>query len=272
MAPVGDRTSFLEKGYAIYPNLLSPQEVEQYKSRISAFFNWRKKPKATSDRNLNVGYSSSDAITATQEFWDLIFHDKLTSFIRYLLGPTARYTQHSDLHLNHGTVGWHRDCANRDFGVGPDWDERNVPYRVVRVAIYLQSYAESKFSLGVIPSSHQHESILTTLERKSWNVLMGRMLKKKNILQPLLSVKPTWIPTNPGDCIVFNQRLLHSGSYCQGEKYAMFLSYGIDNEHSKRHRRYYLYDRKDLSYSDCPEALKQRLIEQNLYLGVTKED
>ena len=164
------------------------------------------------------------------------------SALRELLGPTARYTQHSDLHAHRGGVGWHRDSACRTFGEGPDWDESHEPYQVVRVAIYLQTYAESHSALGVIPGSHRYEKAVGGREAEVWRRVIalreiaastwGRFtrgerlpheMRLRNFPQMLIRTRPragslpwpppeapVWIRTEPGDCVIFNQRLYHS--------------------------------------------------------------
>ena len=103
----------------------------------------------------------------------MIDHPKLIPAVRELLGPKARYTQHSDLHAHRANVSWHRDSACRTFGVGPDWDESHEPYQVARVAIYLQTFAESHSFLGVIPGSHRHEEAITGAEAAIWRRLIA---------------------------------------------------------------------------------------------------
>ncbi len=244
-------------GYVFIPRLLDPIQVEYYLTKVKSI-------SKLNDADFEIkkarrgGFAKADEITANPDFWDLIFNPKLLDGIRAVLGDDAKYTQHSDIHVHHGTVGWHRDSKDRSFGVGPDWDERNAPYGVARVAIYLQSYSESGFSLGLVPGSHRSESLLTKCELK-FHSLLTKVLNRRDLLPPLLSAKTIWIKVEPGDCLIFDQRVLHTGSFIHGPKYALFLSYGMNNLHSVNHRKYYLFERKDLCYSDYPAQLKARL-------------
>jgi hypothetical protein len=97
---------------------------------------------------------------------------------------------------------------------------------------------------------------------------MGRYFIKKDFIQPLVSVKPLWTPVDAGDCVIFNQRLYHTGNRPVGPKYAMFLSYGVENEHSRNHVRYYRHERKDLNYQKPLPELEQKLRDQNLLLEI----
>ena len=78
---------------------------------------------------------------------------------------------------------------------------------------------------------------------------------------PMVTLK-----TSPGDCIVFDQRLLHAGGVLRGAKpkYSMFLAYGADNLHSRNHRAFFV---KRPTYNpDIPEALRDRLEAEHLLL------
>jgi hypothetical protein len=87
-----------------------------------------------------------------------------------------------------------------------------------------------------------------------------------------LTLRTAWIKTEPGDCVIFNQRLLHSASRITGPKYSIFLSYGAPNEHSRNHRRYYMYERPDIGYGDYPTELAQKLQEAGLYLSLDEDE
>ena len=77
---------------------------------------------------------------------------------------------------------------------------------------------------------------------------------------------PVWIRTEPGDCIIFNQRLYHSASPMTGPKYAVYLSYAAENEHGRNHVAYYRYVRKDLQYGPLDPELAGSLKVQNLFM------
>ena len=259
------QTQFSREGFLVVKKLLGPDEVAHYRSLMQ-----RDSGKDDSDFDIAhpaAGWAKPDGITLLKDYWDVVFNERLLKTVRSILGADVRYTQHSDLHVNFGAVGWHRDSANRVFGKGPDWDRSLGNYQVVRVGIYLQSYQECQFSLGVVPGSHRHESLLTRGEMKFWGA-MRRLLRKKEFIQPLFTVKKQWIPLDSGDCVIFDQRLYHTGNRPKGPKYAMFLSYGTENAHSRNHVRYYRFERKELRYEKPVPELESRLRDQGLLLEI----
>jgi hypothetical protein len=256
---------FERTGYLFVEKLLSDRDVDEYIAKLQ-------QPSGLSLREIvgGRGWNLPDGVNQRPEWWPLIFYEPLITIVRRILGPDVRYLQHSDLQINNDRVVWHRDNVHRTFGVGPDWDEGAEKYTVVRVAIYLQSYAESRSKLGVIPGSHRFESELTRLEFRVWDKVR-RTLHRRYLLPPfMLSARPVWLRPDRGDGIIFDARVLHTPTPIRGPKYGVFLSYGAENEHSRNHRRYYLYQRKELGYQDfCPE-LKQRLQHEHLLLELNR--
>src|SRR5262249_52471038 len=166
---------FEERGYAVFRGLLTPGEVAFYRAEIQ-------KLSGVGDEDVGKkAFTCADGVTQNRTYWPLIYHERVLEAVRSLIGPSIRYTQHSDLHAHMasqkslpggGVVGWHRDSACREFDVGPDWDESLGPYRIVRVAIYLQSHAESHSMLGVMPGSHRYEQRLTGNAYRLWSRLL----------------------------------------------------------------------------------------------------
>lgn len=238
--------------------MLLPQEIQFYRKLLQEISGLRDDDDRIGSKGF--GFSQSDGVVKREIFWPLIYNNRLIAALKDIFSDTPKFIQHSDLHVNYGDVGWHRDNANRNYNKGPDWDESKSPYSNVRVAIYLQTFEESKFKMGVIPGSHQQESFLNTCELKLAAVYK-RLINK---LPPFyLSLKPEWMQIDAGDCLIFDQRLLHTGSKIMGPKYSIYLGYGIDNEHSRRHAEYFI-NRKDLEYEAFSPQLAHILREKNL--------
>jgi ectoine hydroxylase-related dioxygenase (phytanoyl-CoA dioxygenase family) len=256
-----DRDRFDRNGYVVIRGLLSTEEAAHYRSELQ-------RQSGLGDKDWQgPSWTLADGVTTDPTFQPLIFHPRLVQAVRTLLGPTARYTQHSDLHVHFGDPGWHRDSAHREFGVGPDWDESREPYRVARVAIYLHSHAESGAKLGVIPGTHRREPPLALRQRAGMHLLSKlRSARRRDETPPFLTMRAKWVATEPGDALIFDQRIYHSANVIRGPKYAIFLSYGVENEHSVNHRRYYMFERPDIRYDDYPSELAEKLREADLYL------
>jgi hypothetical protein len=261
---------FAEQGYAIVPRLLEPDEVEAWTRRLEetaclrrADFR-RRTALGLRRRGVLGAWTRPDGVSRTRDFWPLVVHQRLLEAVRAVVGPEARFLQHTDLHVGFSALGWHRDSCSRQRWVGADWDERDEPYRLVRVGLYLQTFQESRFRLGVIPGTHRAatrdadaeviESALGTAGRLR-ALLLGR--------DPLAE-RARWLELGSGDCVLFDPRLLHSGTPIDGPKYSIFLAYGLPNAHFHRHRAYYRHLRPDLGYQDLDPDFARTMADAGL--------
>ena len=140
---------------------------------------------------------------------------------REVLGPEAVYLHHNDLHAGYSSPGWHRDNVHRTFGQGEDWDESTTPYRCARIALYLQTHAESGFKFGLIPGSHRRESRLVRWERRAPRFsTVRRMVMGKGWPSPVPVGSPQspvmWSSLTTVCCIVEGERGVQSIRSTQG--------------------------------------------------------
>jgi hypothetical protein len=236
---------FARDGFIVVRGLLPPASVSFYVDRLTALAHGRER------------WTQPDGVNQNPDFWPLIFNENLLSSVRALLGPEIRYLPHNDLHFGFSSFSWHRDNVAREAGVGPDWDEQHEPYRIVRIGIYLQRFETSGFKLGLIRGSHR----LTPGGQPQTYRGTGAFTKVLSGLSGvhLVGSDAEWIATDPGDCVIFDPRVLHTGIKSRGPKYSVFVAYGVDNSHFHHHWHYYLNFRKDLGYSALNPALAERL-------------
>jgi len=265
--PETEAGQFRARGYVVRPGLLHPDEIALYRARLERLSGrsaewFARRSRSWLPGGLRDAWTMPDGVTRTPEFWPLLFHERILDAVRAVIGPEARFLQHTDLHVGFSALAWHRDNVNRRFGEGPDWDEAGTPYRLVRVGLYLQGAQEAGFSLGLVPGSHRHPcetgdagrlaalAEQTGLLRQACGWLTGH---------DALSPDASWVVTEPGDAILFDPRILHAGSAISGPKYSMFVAYGVPGPHFDRHYLYYRHVRTDLGYQEAPSQLRERL-------------
>ena len=107
---------------------------------------------------------------------------------------------------------WHRDNPCRRFGIGPDWD-KNLPYDVLRVGIYLQPFNEAKSCINLIAGSHKNRYTLQEFLR-FFHKKFFLNLKENSKLNKLKSLYTSLIGENikidSGDCVIFHTNLWHT--------------------------------------------------------------
>lgn len=269
----GLKSDLEEKGFAVIRGLLSLDEANYYVAQLEAHskisrsdFLKGSKRHLLEKRGLNTNFNLPDGVVKRKAFWPLITHPPLLDTLRSVVDPNIKFLQHNDLHVGFSAISWHRDNINRKYGVGSDWKLGAEPYKLVRLGIYLQSYEESHFRLGFIPGSHRPPqgevsfSRRLTEQKLAWigaaSYLSVKMQERASNAE--------WIATNPGDAILFDPRVLHSGSYIQGPKYSIFLAYGVENEHFYNHYNYYRRIRSELGYGEFDPELIEKLKEADL--------
>lgn len=265
LAPESVR-AFESEGFVVVPQLLAPHEVEHYLQLLEARSGRRRGDVAPAGR----GWTVPDGVTRHHEFWDVILHERLLAVVRQLLGGDPCFLQHTDLHVGFSSFNWHRDSVSRALGVGPDWDERDAPYRIVRVGMYLQSSGGS-FKLGLVPGTHRMADPRAVRARRAVERKAGWWSHARRLITGKVPDVPgaQWVPAGAGDAVIFDPRVLHTGTPVDGAKYSMFVAYGIPNRHFEAHARYYRFTRPDLGYEAMAPALVARLQAAGLHHEVS---
>jgi ectoine hydroxylase-related dioxygenase (phytanoyl-CoA dioxygenase family) len=268
------------RGFTIVKEMLSPEEIDYYIDRMETLSGITREGMQGSDQWKGTGRGSGgsswtlpDGVVKHSDFWPLLMHERLVTIVRELLGPDVRMLQHNDIHVGFSAISWHRDSVNREYGVGPDWDETDAPYKLVRCALYLQTFEESNSRLGFIEGSHKPPNGPVTQAQKL-NERKLKWLGAANYLSPKVQMaasNATWVATDPGDCIIFDPRAIHSGSYITGPKYSTFVAFGVENKHFFNHYNYYRHVRTELGYGDVAPELMAQLEAQGLAPQLTPD-
>jgi hypothetical protein len=275
----GRAREFRERGFLVVKGLLPEQAVEAHvaalerlSGRTRASFEGYRVGRGWLRRGVYRGWTLPDGVSRTPAFRDLVFLPGLLEVVREVLAPEACFLQHTDLHVGFSAVNWHRDSVTRSLGSGGDWDERVEPYRLARVGFYLQSHAESRFALGLVPGSHRRggaldDAGLAEVERRiaPWRQAVALALGRD-----ALAGRAEWVAAERGDAIVFDPRIVHSGSFIQGPKYSAFLAYGVPGRHFARHLGYYRHVREELGYGPLDPAFVERLRVSGLLADVER--
>jgi hypothetical protein len=238
---------FREDGFVVVRGMLAHDDIAHYIGRLQSLAGGAPR------------WTQPDGVNRNPDFWPIVFNERLLATVRTIFGPEVRYLPHNDLHLGFSSFSWHRDSVNRDFGDGPDWDESREPYQIARVGIYLQRFADSQFKLGLVKGSHRPGDLTEQQRRVRRRTGAAAAVVSGLSGIDLVGADAEWVATEPGDCIVFDPRCLHTGSKFHGEKYSVFVAYGVENGHFRRHWHYYLKLRRDLGYASIVPALAEQL-------------
>jgi Phytanoyl-CoA dioxygenase (PhyH) len=274
---------YREKGFWVEKAVLSAGMIESVMDEMARL---ARAPRYRPDAfHAPVKWDGSHTVTLNRSFWPLLTCPTLLTTIRQVLDePELVYAERSQAKVWHRCpmTGGHRDTIHERFGAGSEWDERQDPYRVVNVAFYLQPIDEG-FEWGAIPGSHRHEHLMGRWERSLWRKIPrhGRIGSRLSYVeaeagwlpvrvnQPWWPLNPPaaeiWVTPEPGDCILFDPRLVHAGGPVLGWKYAVFFSLGGPNSHTHRHATHFGPDQN--VNREVYRELKQVLFDAGISLG-----
>jgi hypothetical protein len=250
-------SAFHQKGYVLAGGILTQDIINYFIQSLDDLSGRQPGP---------GGWTVPDGVTQARCFWPLIFNSELLDIVRELIGPDIRFLQHNDLHVGFSSLNWHRDSVSRKLGVGADWDETE-PYCIVRVGFYLQPRGLSSFQLGMVPGTHLTPSSFEAQERERVEAMAGSVSLLQRIVFGRNRSHHTaeWLSPAAGDAVIFDPRVLHTGSRASGPKYSIFLAYGAPNKHSIDHAVYYRFLRADLGYQPMDPDLVAQLKTARLY-------
>ena len=256
---------FRHNGFYIFRNAIPQDEADRLAKLIKAGY-------GVDEMDL---FTRADIVNQVPELTKYIYDPRIVERVKACVGDEISFVQQSDFHANYVAHGWHRDSANRSFGVGRDWDESNSPYKVAKAMFYLEG---KDIALAVLPRSHQ----IAVHPTENWGDFSTyQVLPKENVLDvPLYDdgdVQPILIEGGPGDLLVFDIRILHGGRvldpvYAQlhqelaHPKSQVAIVYGANNIHSQRFYSYTRFVRDDMGYADLPASDMQLLESHSLLL------
>jgi hypothetical protein len=209
--------SFRENGYALIRGAFDSHEIEEL--RKNAF--------ASADHK---GDLLSNPLLR-----DFVLDERVLAIARKILGDNVVYFGDSNFLLGEKSHGYHKDNADREDPKAPDWQS---DYTIIRFGLYLQDHSRHSGGLNVRPRSHN----------------IPNAQEGKNI----------YLRTRVGDLVVWSLRTSHSGSGrllrlfpsvyldpsradrlpafffapLQGERGALFCTYGADDNHLRRYLAY----------------------------------
>jgi phytanoyl-CoA dioxygenase PhyH len=256
------QSAFATEGYIVHRRLLERDEVRHYRALLDGLARNPSEPAAF--RREQGGFAHVEGLTHRREFWPIVFHERLLAAARRVLGEDIRYIRHSDLHVNYPlSPRWHGDLEELHNILRHRLAGNSVPFRILRAGLYLGD----NMVFGVVAGSHLRSWRL--LERQvdvtnRVNRMVGHITRR--LVFPPFPGRATWLHLDPGDCVLFDVRLLHTGHYAQPPKYAILLCYGAANAHSMLHDLQFVC-RPELINRPMPSAFRQMLIDSDLYLG-----
>jgi hypothetical protein len=235
--------TFDQQGYLLKAAAFSAQEIQSFRQRVYDQY----KLDESAGLTFQMTHTSSKAryakgcLLSKSLLRDILLDDRITGFAKEILGTDRLiYFGDSSYQIGTGLRGFHRDCLDREFQSGPDWQSK---YTLIRLGLYLQDHSTYSGGLKVKPGTHEKAD--------------GPSI---------------FINNKPGDLVAWSLKLLHSGnavklkmlpSICidhqgienripdflkqeeQQERISLFMTFAAESEHVERYIREYEMKRSD---------------------------
>lgn len=260
--------AFRHNGFVVLPRVFEPDALGRIAEKLRQ---GQQEYERGLERELRGIGDATNRVPVTR---DVLFDPRLLTAIRRVLGGQIRFLQASDLHCGFVQGNWHRDCANKKAGHGPDWaDDPEAPtYTVAKAMIYFEV---EQYGFCVVPGSHR-EVRSTKFKKKEGldaytmfdSSFDNRLLSKEELH------RKTMIRPRPGDVVLFDLRLKHRGQALApngvefvektNDKLTLSFVFGHDNAHAER---FYSFRTKlKPRYSPMDPAFERELRKAKLLL------
>lgn len=226
------KDQFNNDGYLLVPQVLDEKEVATLRTALvthleSLFGTDRSEPRFV-----------TDVFSRFPDIRWLLFHDRVLSVLRSLLGDDFAVLRETSVHLNNYSSGWHRDTESQEqAGQAFHWDD---DYLMVEAAFYLQEN-DDEFGggLDVYPGSHKAPDPPETVKNKAL-----RRLRAKTGMK-LGADDFVRVPSKPGDLVIFDFRTRHRSTPSKHvpppvdrQKIALFMACSRNNSHVGAYHAY----------------------------------
>ncbi len=282
------KSNFDEVGFVILRNFFSQNQVERFTESV---LNFKRNDIFIEDE----GFTIPDGISHFEEFWGLIVDERLIQLLRFVLGNEVRYIRHSEIAIDYtntgryinfeSLIGWHRDhrfraFSTKYFGISV-FDESEDPFKIAKIGVYLNSTSENKSPTVFYPKSHLDKYNVSYFEyyfHRCLRYAQTFLKRNKNLVNlPIVrkfpfflspTVDPIDVVVEKGDAILFDPRIIHTGTPRSGPRKILWWDYGLENAHTYDYCNYWERERKDMYYGKKPmnTELKELLIRNDLYL------
>ncbi len=251
------RTRYAANGIVKLSGLFDDDTLSALWQEIQDFTGVRSEDYAGVMDGSRKAYNSPGTVIRNRQFWHLLENDIINDTIKLLVGYEVKF-----LGLDSMTVHWSSHGLHRDSHVGMEpftqgFSPADAPYTVTRALVHVNDPDAAPYEFQFHPASHN-------IELGEMNVHGVPLFDASQICASML--------VEPGDCLIFDARLLHTGMPIVSPKCFVTMTYGLPNFYSYDHFFYSRYVRVDQGLTDMPPELVEILRVRNMYLeGSTDE-
>jgi len=172
---------------------------------------------------------------------NILLDDRITGLAKEILGTEKLiYFGDSSYQIGTGLRGFHRDCLDREFNSGPDWQSK---YTLIRLGLYLQDHSTYSGGLKVKPGTHEKSDGPSVFINNKPGDLVAWSLK---LLHSGNAVKLKWMPSLCIDNQGIENRIPNFlKQEEEHERISLFMTFAAESNHVDRYIQEYEMKRPD---------------------------
>jgi hypothetical protein len=233
---------FNKTGYALKQGVFSAEEIVRMRNEVTAqFLNDQSAGITHQVAKTKAKYAKGDLLSK-KLLRHILLDPRIVQMAKDILNTDSLvYFGDSTYQLGTGARGFHRDCVDREFGTGPDWQGH---YNLIRMGIYLQDHAHFSGGLKIKIGSHLNNSgkskFLDTMagDVAAWSLKTlhsGNAVRIKGLKN--FSIDNSSIENRIPDFMKLDE---------EQERAALFMTFGVEGVHMERYINEYMLKRPDV--------------------------
>jgi hypothetical protein len=263
---------FTEEGYVLKPSVFTPSEIHTFRKRVYEQYAIDESAGLTfqlSNTSSKARYAKG-CLLSKQLLREILLDNRILAFAREILGTDrVIYFGDSSYQIGTGLRGFHRDCIDRQFNSGPDWQSK---YTLIRIGLYLQDHSRFSGGLKVKPRTHERADGPSVFVNNQPGDLVAWSLK---LLHSGNAVKLKWAPGLRIDNQSIEKRIPNFLKMEEEqERISLFMTFAAESAHVDRYIQEYELKRPDtLAHLKCSmydnsalEFAKQRGVDVRILL------
>lgn len=216
---------FYENGFVLIKNVFSKELLIEYYKEFKDYFdteNWK-------ISKLNTFDLTHDIYSVFPNLASVIYTEQFFSAIKEILGNSVVWIPECALHHNR-YIDWHKDTTEQTIGGVKSHIDFSFP--LLQVAIYFQEDTPLDFIKG---SHNQIDEFVSYYKKDLSSRIISKLKKifKISIFDKLNKHRNCYeVRYELGDLLLFDVRIDHKSKKInnfQGEKFAIFNTFGTDN-------------------------------------------
>ncbi len=240
-----DKKGFDNDGYTLVKNVFSKEEIEDIRKLIYEQFEIDKRNGLTftlPNLPTKARYAKGDLLSK-EKLRHILLDERILEIVKKVLGSNdIIYFGDSSYQIGQGLRGFHRDCVDRTYLDGPDWQGND--YSLLRVGIYLQDHKDYSGGVKMKKGTHKNadgEVVLVDNEIGDVGAWSYKTIHSGNAVRfkwfPKLSVNRA---TREGLIPGFLKKPE------QKERIAIFMAFSLKTKHLDRYINEFSLKREDM--------------------------